>query len=240
MTACCDRWESLCSCQCLGIPLKTLHAGAHLGHVGGNGKEIFVAGIEECLCGVVHAVVKVGFDPAGTWAIDGRIEKDDRLAGASNAVVDGFEVCRGLDDKAIDAQREHLIDVHELGLGVKVARANDRLVARGEHDLLHAIENEPRPFVGVIQNDDGDDVGLLSGERLRLGVGNVSKFLNDARDFVLRLLAKLFSFVVEVIRDACRRGSRLSSDVCDRNALFCHSDSFRQMSIFQHDDFESW
>ena len=50
--------------QRLGIPLKTLHAGAHFGHVGGNGKEIFVAGVEECLCGVVHAVVKVGFDPA--------------------------------------------------------------------------------------------------------------------------------------------------------------------------------
>ena len=154
--------------------------------------------------------------------------------------MDGLEICRGLDDKAIDAQREHFVDIHELGFGVKVARANDRLVARGEHDLLHAVEDEARPLVGVIQNDNGDDVCLFAGECLRLGVGDVSQLLDDARNLCLRLLAKLFSFVVEVIRDACRRGSRLSSDVCDRNALFCHSDSFRQMSIFQHDDFESW
>ena len=184
---------------------------------------------------VLGKLVVDGGHVLGLDLVDLHVE-DDGLAGASNAVVHGFEVCRGLDDKAIDAQREHLVDVHELGLGVKVARANDRLVARGEHDLLHAVEDEARPLVGVIQNDDGNDVGLFAGERLRLGVGNVSEFLDDARNLCLRLLAKLFSFVVEVIRDACR----LSSDVCDRNALFCHSDSFRQMSIFQHDDFESW
>ena len=226
--------------QCLGISLKTFHAGAHFGHIGGNGEKVLVAGIEKRLRGIVYAVVEVGFDPAGAWAVDGRVKKDDGLAGALDAVVDGLEICRGLDDKTIDAQREHFVDIYELGLGVEIAGANDRLVARGEHDLFHAVEDEARPLVGVIQNDDGDDVGLLAGERLRLGVGNVSEFLDDARNLCLRLLAKLLSFVVEVIRDACRRGSRLSSDVCDRNALFCHSDSFRQMSIFQHDDFESW
>ena len=190
--------------QRLGIALETLHAGTHFGHIGRDGKEIFVAGIEKCLRGVVYAVVEVGFYPAGTRAIDGRIEEDDRLAGAPNAVVDGFEVCRGLDDKAIDAQREHLFDVHELGVGIEVARADDRLIARREHDLFHAVEDKSRPLVGVVQNDNGDDVGLLAGERLRLRVGNVSEFLDDARNLRLRLLAELIPFVVEVVRDACR------------------------------------
>ena len=190
--------------QRLGIALEALHAGAHFGHVGGDGKEIFVAGIEKRLRGVVHTVVEVGFDPTGARAIDGRVEEDDWFAGAPNAVVDGFEVCRGLDDKAVDAQREHLFDVHELGVGIEVARANDRLITRREHDLFHAVEDKPCPLVGVIQNDDGDDVGLLAGECLRLGVGNVSELLDDARNLCLRLFAKLFSFVVEVVRDACR------------------------------------
>ena len=99
-------------CQRLGIPLKTLHAGAHFGHVGGNGEKVLVAGIEKRLRGVVHTVVKVGLDPARARAVDGRVKKDDGLVGALDAVMDGLEIGRGLDDKAIDAQREHLVDVH--------------------------------------------------------------------------------------------------------------------------------
>ena len=90
--------------QCLGISLKTFHASAHFGHVGGDGKEVFVAGVEKRLRGIVHAVVEVGFDPAGAWAVDGRVKKDDGLVGALDAVVDCLEICCGLDDKTIDAQ----------------------------------------------------------------------------------------------------------------------------------------
>ena len=188
--------------QRLGIPLKTLHAGAHFGHVGGDGEKVLVAGIEKRLRGIVYAVIEVGLDPAGARAVDGRVKKDNRLTGTRDAVVDGLEVGRGLDDKAINAEREHFVDIHELGLGVEIAGANDRLVARGEHDLFHAVEDEARPFVGVIQDDDGDDVGVLAGECLRLGVGDISQLFYNVRDLCLCFVAELVSFVVEVIRDA--------------------------------------
>ena len=190
--------------QRLGIALEALHAGAHLGHVCGDGEKVLIAGIDQSLRRVVHAVVQVGFNPARAWAVDGSIEENNRLAGAPDAVVNGLKVGCGLDNKTVDAQREHLVDIHELGLGIEVARADDRLIAGCQHDLLHAIEDEACPFVGVVQNNDGDDMGLLAGERLRLRVGNVSELLDDTGDFCLCLFAQLVALVVEVIRDASR------------------------------------
>ena len=76
--------------------------------------------------------------------------------------------------------------------------------SRQDYHMLFSEEEmeEARPFVGIIQDDDGDDVGVLAGECLRLGVGDISQLFYNVRNLCLCFVAELVSFVVEVIRDA--------------------------------------
>ena len=144
------------------------------------------------------------------------------MASFGDALVDGAEVRGGLHDETLHAESQHLLHVHVLGIGVEVACAHDGLVAVLKRHLLHAAQEHAGPDVGVVQDDDGDHVGRLAGERLRLRVGHVARLADGALDALAGFLAQLVALAVEVVGDARGGDARLLGNIGYGDAVAAH------------------